>query len=203
VDPDFFARLGLYIGRGFLSADECERLITEARAGTNRPATVREGNANVVDDDYRRSRIADVSADSVALVSDRIAALRPALEDHFEVKATGYRPPEFLIYRPGDFFKAHADSVPVGTEAGDKVVTGRVISTIVFLNGESAEPEAGSFTGGTLGFFGLMDDPRMANREFGLTGEAGLLVAFKPEIVHRIAPVTDGERFTIVTWFKG
>ena len=70
-------------------------------------------------------------------------------------------------------------------------------------NGESAEPESGFFTGGTLGFFGLMDDPRMADREFGLTGQAGLLVAFRPEIVHRIAPVTDGERFTIVTWFEG
>lgn len=203
MDADFFARFGLYVRRNFLSPEERDRLITDARAGASRPATVREGNANVVDDDYRRSRIADVSAESVALVGDRIAALRPALEDHFEVKTTGYRTPEFLIYRPGDFFKAHADSVPVGTGADDTVVTGRVISTIVFLNGESPQPEAGSFTGGTLGFFGLMDDPRMADREFGLTGEAGLLVAFRPEIVHRIAPVTDGERFTIVTWFKG
>ena len=202
MDPEFFAHFGMYIKRGFLSADQCEQLMSDARAATSKPATVREGYANVVDHDYRRSRIADVSAGSVALVSSKLAALRPTLENHFQVKTTGCRKPEFLIYRPGDFFKTHMDSVPAGTER-DKVVTARLISTIVFLNGESAAPEAGSFTGGTLGFFGLMDDPRVKDREFALTGEAGLLVAFKPEIVHRIAPVTDGKRFTIVTWFEG
>jgi len=193
----------MYVESDFLGPDQCDRLMSDAKTVASKPATVREGHENVVDDDYRRSRIAQVSDDSVALISDKLEALRPTLEDHFQVRTTGCRRPEFLIYRPGDFFKAHADSVPVGTGPGDRVVTGRVISTIVFLNGESAEPESGFFTGGTLGFFGLMDDPRMADREFGLTGQAGLLVAFRPEIVHRIAPVTDGERFTIVTWFEG
>jgi SM-20-related protein len=203
VDASFFSNFGLHVERGFLSPGQCDQLISDARAVTSKPATVREGHENVVDDDYRRSRIAQVSPDSVSLISRKLEALRPALEDHFQVKSTGCRSPEFLIYGPGDFFNAHSDSVPAQGAEADTVVTGRVISTIVFLNSESAEPKAGSFTGGTLGFFGLMDDPRLASREFGLTGEAGLLVAFRPEIVHRIAPVTDGERFTVVTWFEG
>jgi SM-20-related protein len=202
VDPETFTHFGMFIRRGFLSADECERLLSEATSADSRPATVREGRVNVVDESYRRSRIAELPADSVGLVSERLAALRPALEDHFHVQTAGCRAPEILVYRPGDFFHAHADSIPA-REEDDQIVTGRVISTIVFLNGESEVPEAGCFTGGTLGFFGLIDDPRMADREFGLTGEPGLLVAFNPEILHRIAPVTSGERCTIVTWFEG
>lgn len=202
VDAEAFAHLGMFVRRGFLAADECERLLAEATSAASRPATVREGGANVVDENYRRSRIAEISAESVALVSTRLEALRPTLENHFQVQTTGCRTPEVLVYRPGDFFAAHADSVTHRDE-DDEVVTGRVISTIVFLNGESEAPEDGCFTGGTLGFFGLIEDPRLADREFGLTGEPGLLVAFKPEIVHRIAPVTSGERCTIVTWFEG
>jgi predicted 2-oxoglutarate/Fe(II)-dependent dioxygenase YbiX len=202
VDAEVFTHFGMYIQRNFLSADECRLLLADAKAAKSRPATVREGSSNVVDAEYRKSRVAHLSADAAALLTGKLEALRPTLEGHFQAKTTGCREPEALIYKPGDFFKAHADNVPSGTAESDAVVTGRVISTIVFLNGESEAPEEGSFMGGTLGFFGLMDDPRMTDREFGLTGEPGLLVAFRPEIVHRIAPVTHGERCTIVTWFE-
>ena len=202
MDPEFFGHFGIYVKRSFLSDDQCRRLISEARLAKSKPATVRESYSNVVDDDYRRTRIADVSADAVVLVGNLFMALRPSLDRHFQVKTTGCRTPEFLIYRPGDFFRAHADSIPAGTER-DTVVTGRLISTVVFLNGESSAPQAGSFTGGALGFYGLIDDPRARDREFSLTADAGLLVAFRPEIVHRVAPVTGGERFTIVTWYEG
>ena len=202
VDADAFAHFGMFVQHDFLAADECERLLSEAISAASKPATVRQAGANVVDENYRRSRIAEVPAESVALVSTRLEALRPTLENHFQVRTTGCRTPEVLVYRPGDFFAAHADSVTTRAE-DDEVVTGRLISTIVFVNGESETAEEGCFTGGTLGFFGLIDDPRMADREFGLTGQPGLLVAFRPEIVHRIAPVTSGERCTIVTWFEG
>jgi predicted 2-oxoglutarate/Fe(II)-dependent dioxygenase YbiX len=202
VDAGAFVHFGMFIQRDFLAVDECERLLSESTSAASKPATVREDGVNVVDEDYRRSRIAEISADSVALVSTRLEALRPALEDHFQVQTTGCRTPEVCVYRQGDFFNAHADNIPA-REGDDQVVRGRVVSTIVFLNGESETPGEGCFTGGTLGFFGLIDDPRMEDREFGLTGEPGLLVAFRPEIVHRIAPVTSGVRCTIVTWFEG
>jgi predicted 2-oxoglutarate/Fe(II)-dependent dioxygenase YbiX len=202
VDAEVFTHFGMYVERGFLSADQCGLLMSDAKAATSKPATVRESSANVVDDDYRRSRVAELSTDSISLISGKLAALRPTLENHFQVGTTGHCAPQCLIYRPGDFFRPHADSVPAGSER-DTVVTGRLISTVVFLNGESASPEAGSYTGGALGFFGLMEDPRTKDQEFPLTGEAGLLVAFKPEIVHHVAPVISGKRFTVVTWFEG
>jgi SM-20-related protein len=202
VDAEFFRHFGIYIQRGFLSPDQCRRFIADAQAAASEPATVRENQVNVVDHDYRRTTIASVSPESVAIVSDMLLALRPNLEQHFKVRTTACRTPEFLIYRPGDFFRPHADNIPAHAES-DAVVTSRRISTIVFLNSESPRPHPGSFTGGALGFYGLIDDPRASEREFALTGEAGLLVAFRPEIVHRVAPVTDGERFTIVTWFEG
>ena len=35
-----------------------------------------------------------------------------------------------------------------------------------------------------------------------LTGTPGLLVAFDAAAIHAVSPVTRGERYTIVTWFR-
>ena len=59
----------------------------------------------------------------------------------------------------------------------------------------SAEPQADSYTGGTLNFYDQ-------TKEFGLEGETGLLVAFTSDTFHEVIPVTSGERFTIITWFR-
>ena len=90
-NPSFFSKFGLYVERGFLDPDQCDRLVADAQAVTSKPATVREGNENVVDDDYRRTRIAQVSEGSVSLVGDKLEALRPTLENHFQVKTIGCR----------------------------------------------------------------------------------------------------------------
>jgi len=37
---------------------------------------------------------------------------------------------------------------------------------------------------------------------YGLPGETGLLVAFAAETLHEVSPVTSGERFTIISWFR-
>jgi SM-20-related protein len=47
-----------------------------------------------------------------------------------------------------------------------------------------------------------MDDERARSVGFPLIGEAGLLLAFRPNLVHEVTPVTHGERCTVVTWFE-
>jgi SM-20-related protein len=66
---------------------------------------------------------------------------------------------------------------------------------VVFLNDYSAEPDANCYGGGLLNFY---DD----ETAFGLRGETGLMVAFAAETTHEVSPVTDGERFTLITWFR-
>ncbi|HET6851381.1 MAG TPA: 2OG-Fe(II) oxygenase, partial [Pyrinomonadaceae bacterium] len=74
----------------------------------------------------------------------------------------------------------------------------RRISIVVFLNGSSTEPQADCFCGGALTFY----DEKDATRSFDLSGETGLLVAFRADTFHEVLPVTSGERFTIITWFR-
>jgi SM-20-related protein len=129
-------------------------------------------------------------------VAARLLALKPAAEKHFRLRLSGSRPPQFLVYRPGDFFRRHRDS-SADPGAGE-AATGRKVSAVAFLNG--AEGEDG-YGGGALVFYGLLDDPRGEQVGFPLTPEAGLLVAFRSDVIHEVTPVTHGERCTVVSWF--
>ena len=98
-----------------------------------------------------------------------------------------------MRYVKGDFFVRHQDGNPRQDDFDHLKV--RRISIVVFLSGFSAEPQSDSYTGGVLNFYDQ-------TTEFGLEGETGLLVAFTSDTFHEVLPVTDGERFTIITWFR-
>jgi predicted 2-oxoglutarate/Fe(II)-dependent dioxygenase YbiX len=200
LDPQIFEHFGLFVRKAFLPADVCRRLVEEVRSAASHLASIRDEGRQLVDSRYRSTNIADVSEASTALLRTSVDALKPELERHFNVRTSGCRRPEFLAYRKGDFFAAHADSVPAG-HAEDGVVTGRRISVVIFLNAQSETASDGRYVGGALEFYGLVDDPRMKQRAMALTGEEGLLVAFPPQLIHSVAPVVDGERYTVVTWF--
>jgi SM-20-related protein len=201
LNPDFFAHFGMYVARGFLGPEICSKLRCEARSAAATPATVWDSDYRfVVDEDIRKTRVARVSEAANDLVKAPLMALKPTLDRHFDVVTTGYRKPQFLIYRLGDFFNPHPDNVQEPGATG--VVTGRRVSVVIFLNSEAQEPGPDCYGGGSLTFFGLMDDPRMSDYGFPLAGEEGMLVAFRPEIIHAVTPVTHGERYTVVTWLE-
>jgi len=200
-NADFFARIGLFVARDFFDAEQRAELLAEARSAAGTPATVGVGgDAYTVDESARRSKWAEVSAETVSSVKARLLTLRPALESHFEVPLTDCQDPQFLVYREGDFFGAHRDSRRESEAA--EFSKERRASVVVFLNGESEAPGPDVYGGGSLTFYGLMGDSRMEGYGLPLRGEPGLLVAFRPELVHEVTPVTHGERYTIVTWFR-
>jgi SM-20-related protein len=201
MQAEWFTQFGLYVDRDFFDAALCQRLSAEASAAVGVQATVRRTGAEyVVDESRRRTKIADVSTASIALVTERLRAIQPQLERHFEVETRGCRQPQFLVYREGDFFKPHAD---VSHEHdAPAMATGRRISVVVFLNDETAAPAAEGYCGGSLDFYGLLENPLLRSRGLPLNGSAGALVAFRPEIVHGVSPVTHGERHTVVSWFE-
>jgi predicted 2-oxoglutarate/Fe(II)-dependent dioxygenase YbiX len=200
LPAEFFARFGLYVARGFLSSEVCARLTEEMRASTGAPATVAdEGAGDAVDETYRRTKQAEVSPATAARIGEELLELIPTLGHHFERALAGMQKPQFLVYREGDFFRPHPDD-STNPEAPD-FVRQRSISAVVFLNGATPEEQAG-YSGGSLTFYGLMDDS--VNGEsvgLPLAGETGLLIAFPSHVVHSVSPVTAGERYTLVTWF--
>jgi SM-20-related protein len=197
---EFFSLLRLFVQREFFPPEECETLRREARLVPAIPGTVRtEGSTYVVDGSERSVRRSLINDQVVAQTTERLLALKPRLETYFGIPLRGCQPPQFLIYGPGDHYRAHRDSSD--DPMASLISRERRVSIVIFLNGESAEPRASYYGGGALTFYGLLDDPRTRSAGLPLVGEPGLLIAFPSHLAHGVTPVTHGERFTVVSWF--
>ncbi|HWP44750.1 MAG TPA: 2OG-Fe(II) oxygenase [Blastocatellia bacterium] len=200
-DADFFARLGLFTIKNFLSADLCEALVREARSSVHAPSLTYINGASLVDDTFRRARDARVSKQSRLMVRDRLLAIRPKLEEHFSVRLEGCEKPDFLVYNEGDFFRLHRDTGEPDDPDCPEALKRRKVSIIIFLNRHVDEYEPGCYSGGSLSLYGLIDRPLWKGYGFSLEGQPGLLIAFRSDTYHQVVPVTRGERYTIVSWF--
>ena len=195
---DFFARFGMLVVDRFLDEATCARLRREVRlAAHTRAAVWRDDGYSVVDPKARRTTRAEVPDAVRSLVECRLIALKPRLERHFSLGLRGIQKPQFLIYRPGDFFECHSDDNP--EPGAPDYLRERRVSAVIFLNGAGAK--RGAAAGGSLTFPGLIRDPRLARCGFPVLGQAGLLIAFRSNLAHAVSPVTRGARYTVVTWF--
>lgn len=198
-NADFFRRLGLFVLPQFLEAEVCERLRAEVASARQSPATVRAGAAAYdVDETTRKTALAEVSPGSTSLVEQRVLALKPELESHFGVSLAGCQPLQFLVYKEGDFFRAHRDSAAEHDAA--EFSRRRQVSVVIFLNGESDDGRPDTYSGGALTFYGVFGNERGKQVGLPLVGEPGLLIAFGTDVVHEVTAVTRGERYTITTW---
>ena len=196
---NFFSRFGFYVLPDFLDRATSARIRTEMRAAAGTPATIVRRGSDLLDEEVRRTITAQPSAESRALVKSRLNALRSALKLHFHLQLEGCEVPQFLLYRAGDYFRAHRDGS--ADAAAGELLLHRKISAVVFLNGAGAEDSEDSFAGGALTFYGLLPDPKAEGLGFPLEGEAGLLVCFPSSVLHEVAAVNRGERCTIASWF--
>jgi SM-20-related protein len=197
---DLFAALGFLVVQDFLEADTCARIRAEVRSAASTAATVREGGARyMVDRHTRQASWAEVSATTQSLVQGRLLTLLPRAAEHFAVALTGCQTLQFLRYRQGDYYRPHRDCS--AERDASQIARERQISVVIFVNGEAKEPGEDCYGGGALIFYGITDDPRGKKIGFPLNGEAGLLIAFRSDVVHEVAPVLHGERYTVVSWF--
>ena len=201
--PEFLARLGVFVAPGFIDPETCGRLRAEmVAAGGSRATVTVDLTDDRLDEDFRRTTIAGISRASSALVQDRLLGLAPVLEHRFDVALDGCEPPQFLLYREGDFIGRHSDGAREAE--APEWLRQRALSAVLFLNDQSDDREEdGTFSGGALTFFGLLaDDPRGAAIGLPIRASAGLLVVFGTDLVHAVTPVVRGARCTAVTWYK-
>jgi SM-20-related protein len=197
---DFFRRFGLFVIEEFFDLDLCRDIRAKVDQAAHAAATVGSGKPEFeVDKKVRSVSWASMDAPVVELVKSRLTDLTPDLDRHFSVTLASCQPPQFLHYREGDFYQAHRDSTPHAE--GAPVSKARRISAVIFLNAGADEPEPGTYGGGALTFFGLFDDPVGQAVGFPLDASEGMLVAFKSETIHSVAPVTHGDRYTIASWY--
>jgi predicted 2-oxoglutarate/Fe(II)-dependent dioxygenase YbiX len=193
----FFRNLGLFVRNDFLNPEICAEIRAEMCAGESWKALVYRSDSGegVLDEGIRKSFRVRVKESTMAMVKDRISALKPSVEEHFHVSLGDCEAPNFLSYGKGAYFKQHLDAT------GHPDIASRHVSLVVFLNACSKEPAANCYGGGSLAFYGLMKGPKWEDMAFSLEGELGMLVGFRSDIVHEVQPVAFGQRFTVVSWF--
>jgi SM-20-related protein len=197
---DLVTHFGLFLRRQFIDPETCARIIAEARSAPTTQAPVYiEGSSELVHETVRKATSMHPSDETISWVQERLFQQIPAFEEHFKISLTDCERPQFLVYRAGDFFVRHQDGNSDNLEFDHLRV--RKISIVVFLNDATAEPQEGTFSGGAL-LFCQEGDAQTEPLTFPLWGETGLLVAFASHTLHEVSPVTDGERFTIINFFK-
>lgn len=151
-------------------------------------------NSGRIDESVRKVNRVLPSQATVLSVVARLTDCKQSVEEHFSIKLSDCEEPQFLCYRVGDFFVAHQDG-NTGLLRLDSDRTRR-ISVSIFLNQESDVDVPYAYRGGSLVFsdWGL-------NRKVPVKAEAGTLLAFRSEVTHEVLPVTQGERYSIVTWY--
>jgi SM-20-related protein len=188
------AYFNLFLLRNFLDAETCAQLraqLTEAPT-TQAPVYI-QGSEGLVHETVRKTTSVHPADETFSEIHARLFDQKSALEQHFGEPLHDCERPQFLRYQQGDFFVRHQDGNTRQLDFDHLRI--RRISLVVFLNDFSVEPKDGCFSGGVLNFYDQ-------DTTFGLEGETGLLVAFTAETFHEVLPVTSGERFTIISWFR-
>lgn len=129
-------------------------------------------------------------------ITDLLMAQKERLARHFAQNLATCEEPQFLRYEPGDFFVPHQDGNTPLLRDDSRF---RKVSAVIFLSAPAAEPLPETYGGGELmlhGPYGSREPPVRAD------AQPGTLVAFRAETTHEVTPVTHGERFTIVSWYR-
>ena len=199
---NILGHLGVFVRRGFLSPESCREIRNEMAAAARLPAMIRPRGAaeGVIDQSTRRTALASVADSTTAMLEEQLRAIRPALEEFFQVQTTEWQRPQFYIYERGDFFAAHRDSDAYDPVAPDWVKR-RQVSVSILLNDARGGADEEPFAGGTLVFHGHRGDRQGTGFGIPLESEEGLFVAFRSDWIHEVKPVTSGRRYSIVTWF--
>jgi len=189
----------LLIEPNFLSESTCRNIINETSNGAFQPATVYgRTDSGSVDERVRKTSRLTVSEETFELVKQRLLDYKPRIEQHFQVSLRNCEEPQFLRYNVGDFFVAHQDGntgmIRLASDAE------RRVSISIFLNKQSEDSLPGTYSGGSLKFSDYRKPP--PDREFYMPVETGLLVAFRSELTHEVTPITRGERYSIVSWYR-
>jgi SM-20-related protein len=182
---------------GFLDAETVAAVLDELRAAAGAPATVLSDQAQgTVRGSVRRTTRVALPADSRDRISRRLMERKPELEAHFGVALGTCEEPQSLRYETGDFFVAHQDgNTPLVYDQSRF----RRISVVLFLSTPSEVEVPGTYGGGALVFHGPFSQP---NLRVPVAPAPGTLVAFRAETTHEVLPVTHGERYTVVSWFR-
>lgn len=169
------------------SADKCQELINEYAPKIEKALTYEEGESTV-----RKSNIVWVfDQDLKRYIFDIISSHNRQgfgfLLDftYFDLQFTEY------LAEEGGHYDWHIDTVPSSSKTRqEESIFDRKLSITILLSDPS------EFQGGDLEFVGEPMDPRIYKQQ-------GAAVIFPSFLAHRVSPVTQGKRYSLVAWIEG
>jgi predicted 2-oxoglutarate/Fe(II)-dependent dioxygenase YbiX len=180
-----------------LSPKECAHFISSMQTATSTEGLVLRGGREILARDTRvclDHKVAQTVRDEF---SERIAPLQGEILESFGLRSCVTNGPYFVSYGPGAFFRLHQDT---GHHVDDpQVVTDRLLSLVLYLNGREATTETPAFDGGAFAIY----DPLLP----GLRGrhivvpQPGTLIVFKSECFHEVLTVHEGIRYSVILWY--
>src|SRR5688572_6189949 len=132
---DYFRRFGLFIREGFLDPESCARMRADMQAAPSAAATVWQDGQSVLDEAARNVKWARVQPGTAAPIRERLLALRPELEHHFQVRLQTCQQLQFLVYGEGAFYLPHRDHNMRPDTHPD--FPQRKVAAVLFLNGQA------------------------------------------------------------------
>ncbi|MEW9799582.1 prolyl hydroxylase family protein [Alteromonas sp. CYL-A6] len=183
------SRLQLYAIDGFLSTDECEGIMALSRQKL-KPSEVAGAQSA---DGIRTSTTCDL-----AFLSDqRVAALEQKIVDTLGLGVGENEVIQAQHYAPGQFYKAHYDFFPPGTDQfkADCIRRGqRTWTCMIYLNDNFADGHT-TFTRMKLSVKPKQGTALIWNNLLA-TGEPNL------NSIHFAEPVSDGSKMVVTKWFR-
>src|SRR5580765_434360 len=143
--------IDLHVVRNFLDFSTCRNLIEAIRHGEHRSAlTYGKSDSGTVDERTRKVRRATLDSHIVDQVAAQLREHLTSLREYFDIPVETIEEPQFLWYRPGDFFVAHQDgNTKLIQLESDRL---RRISLSIFLNDQANDELSESYSGGSLVF---------------------------------------------------
>ncbi len=195
----FYSKLGLFVEPDFFNGKVCSKFRSEAKKAAGLSSSILLNGYLGVDENIRKSKTLTVSENTITFVRERLLSIKPRIEASFNSVLKECKEPKFLLYKEGDYFHPHKDNF--GGKESHKLAKENKISVVIFLNSETEMPERNSYVGGGLTFYRLVNNPPFNTNGFRIIGKAGMLVAFRSDILHEVTAVKHGERYSIVCWF--
>jgi predicted 2-oxoglutarate/Fe(II)-dependent dioxygenase YbiX len=163
----------LHTIKNFLSNEECSDILLKYKAELKlKPAQVAAGVT-----DKRKSSVAFV--DEIEVIDERLKNLLKNLIQIKGFEVTGLGPYQFTEYKIGQFYDWHTDT--------NEEYKHRFCSIVIQLNDE--------YEGGYLQ---LKDES--GDNTIQLDKGIGTMYIFYSNIRHRVMPVTNGVRYSLVNW---
>ncbi len=182
----------------FFDEQRSAEIVAEMLSAPSAQATVySQSSSGSIDERMRKAARQSPSAETVEYVQRRLWECKREVEEHFGVGLSECEEPQFLRYRVGDFFVAHQDG-NTGLMRMDSEA--RRVSVVIFLNEQSDGPQEGAYCGGSLVFHDWRGG--RGSGELSQACQPGTFVAFRSETTHEVTPVTHGERYSIVGWYR-